>query len=516
MKNKMLENALAYLKKGMSVIPVGVDKKPIIAWQMYQEQLPTEKQVKDWWEKNPFANIGIITGKISGITVVDVEKDGDPSFLPATLIAKTGGGGWHYYYKYAEGIGNKARIRPYVDIRGNGGFVVVPPSKHSSGNRYEWVLKEEMLDFPEELLEIKKEKKDWKKVFDGVGQGSRNDTAAKLFGKLTGMFDAKDWETMVWRLGQEWNRNNTPSMEEDELRAVYESIVKIAMQDKRGVISEDIEIAKISEVAKKYKQKDLKTFPLKINIFDDNLLGGFKEGDLVIISAPTGEGKTSYAQTLTVNLSENKISTLWFTYEVLVSELWRKFQNMGVKEDFISYVPFKHITGKINWIEEMIIKAKSQFKTDVIFIDHLGFLLPSAKKSDRNLSQNYSAYLGSLCRELKSIALNNNIAIVLMVHVRKTDNLNINDIRDSSGIAQEADIVFLLERIKAKTTKTFTPDKLYTNTTKITLAKNRRTGITKIGLLEMINDKFVVNNEERLIKECFGIKDEININKLKF
>src|ERR1035437_3231707 len=102
-KEKMINLALGYLKRGWSVIPCGKDKVPSIPWKEFQTRYATEEEVRSWFEKYPEAQVGIVTGKISGITVVDVEgKDpetgemGDPSFLPQeTMIVSTGGKGLH-------------------------------------------------------------------------------------------------------------------------------------------------------------------------------------------------------------------------------------------------------------------------------------------------------------------------------------------------------------------------------------------------------------------------------------
>ena len=135
----VLEQALSYAKKGLSVIQVGQDKKPIQKWQEFQERIATEDEIRGWYKWLPNSNVGIVTGKISGITVVDVESGGDISKWRETFTVKTGGGGYHLYYKYCEGVRNGARVCELTDIRGDGGYVVAPPSIHQSGNKYEVV-----------------------------------------------------------------------------------------------------------------------------------------------------------------------------------------------------------------------------------------------------------------------------------------------------------------------------------------------------------------------------------------
>ncbi len=97
MNNELLLAALFYLKSGFSVIPVGKDKKPLILWKGFQTRRPTEKEMKTWFQLPNVHGIGIVTGAISGIAVVDVEKGGVINDLPETAMSQTGGGGWHLY-----------------------------------------------------------------------------------------------------------------------------------------------------------------------------------------------------------------------------------------------------------------------------------------------------------------------------------------------------------------------------------------------------------------------------------
>ena len=128
-------------------------KHPVLsAWQKKASTDPA--QVRKWWKKRPTAGVGIATGSASGLLVVDLDDDpskppeehGTPSWKallsehgigPKTYAVKTARG-THLYYGMPEGavIGNRARLRPGIDIRGENGFVVAPPSLHSTGVRY--------------------------------------------------------------------------------------------------------------------------------------------------------------------------------------------------------------------------------------------------------------------------------------------------------------------------------------------------------------------------------------------
>src|SRR3990170_8888798 len=133
-------------KMGYSVIPVNADKKPAIPeWKPYQTKRPTEDELQEWFNNRSKNNIAIVTGTISGIVIVDFDtpeavKLAKEKGFPLTPLVKTGKGD-HAYCKYQEGIRNfqKRDDLPGIDLRGEGGYVVAPPSIHKSGKVYEWV-----------------------------------------------------------------------------------------------------------------------------------------------------------------------------------------------------------------------------------------------------------------------------------------------------------------------------------------------------------------------------------------
>ena len=224
----MLEEALNYLGRA-SIIPVGKDKKPLIGWKEYQTRKPTEDEVREWFNKWPDANIGIVTGKISNLVVVDVESGGSIEGLPDTQKCKTGNGGWHFYYEYVEGIDNSARIRPLTDIRGEGGFVVAPPSVTQyqkngkpQGGKYEWLNHVAVQPLPPIFTQ---KKSNWKEIIvSPIVQGSRNVDFTAIIGGLLSKFPQDDWESMVWHVVQDQNKSQQTPLPLNELRTTFESI----------------------------------------------------------------------------------------------------------------------------------------------------------------------------------------------------------------------------------------------------------------------------------------------------
>lgn len=142
---KMLEAAIEYSKNNLSVIPIGNDKKPLISWKEYQDRRASEEEIKAWYQKYPNANVGIVTGKVSGITVIDCDSpEAIKTFMreykgdtPAVQTPR----GMHFYFKYADGIRNTVKIGNHdMDIRGEGGYVVAPPSINAEGIEYKWII----------------------------------------------------------------------------------------------------------------------------------------------------------------------------------------------------------------------------------------------------------------------------------------------------------------------------------------------------------------------------------------
>jgi hypothetical protein len=102
-------------------------------------------QIDAWWGQWPRANVGVATGVASGVVVLDIDGDdglstlADLPTLPDTWRSRTGRGE-HVWFAHPGGtVGNRVRFRPGLDLRGDGGYVLVPPSRHASGATYAWI-----------------------------------------------------------------------------------------------------------------------------------------------------------------------------------------------------------------------------------------------------------------------------------------------------------------------------------------------------------------------------------------
>lgn len=151
--------ARQYVKWGLSPIPLRAhDKRPLRAWEEFQKRVVTEAEIAAW----QWPNIGIVTGAISGVIVLDADSAEGENIIvlrgvPQTPTVKTAKGK-HRYFKHPGGrVSNFARKLPGLDLRGDGGYVVAPPSVHPSGAVYTWLVSPEECEFapvPDWLMEL--------------------------------------------------------------------------------------------------------------------------------------------------------------------------------------------------------------------------------------------------------------------------------------------------------------------------------------------------------------------------
>ena len=248
--------AMDYRAAGWSVVPLRPrDKRPLIRWEEFQGGLPSEADVVEWQRRWPDANVGIVTGSASRLIVLDIDPKhgGDDSLeqlerrfgrLAATVEARTGGGGRHLYFAHpGYPVRNRAGIRQGVDLRGDGGYVVAPPSVHPSGERYVWRAghspeERQPAPLPGWLLTATSASRsgrsvgDWRKlVRDGVPEGQRNSTIASLTGHLLwhGVDPGVALELML-----AWNRSCCrPPLDDAEVAQVVRSISRLHDQESR-------------------------------------------------------------------------------------------------------------------------------------------------------------------------------------------------------------------------------------------------------------------------------------------
>jgi len=193
-----------------------------------------------WFSDGQLVNIGIRTGPESGILALDVDPchGGDESLkelgpLPDTATVQTGGGGWHSYFKYPDGLNirnSAGKLGPGLDIRGAGGYVVAPPSLHVSGGVYKWLRdpRDSLADLPQSVLDklIDRPTATTDAAVEGhIPKGKRDTVLTSLAGTMRrrGMSG-----TEILAALRETNKRCAPPLAESQLAKIAASIGKKA------------------------------------------------------------------------------------------------------------------------------------------------------------------------------------------------------------------------------------------------------------------------------------------------
>lgn len=160
--NSYLDRILAHAAKGWPVFPCKQDKTPYTK-HGHKDASSDPEQIRAWWATWPDALVGVATGEVSGIWALDIDcKNGakgpetienlveEYGFIPDTYRIETRSGGYHLYFNHVEGLRNSAsKIGPGIDVRADGGYVIVPPSPG-----YRVTLDAPIVDAPQWLIDL--------------------------------------------------------------------------------------------------------------------------------------------------------------------------------------------------------------------------------------------------------------------------------------------------------------------------------------------------------------------------
>jgi hypothetical protein len=210
-------------------------------------------RIDRYWSRWPLANIGVPTGAANGITVLDIDprNGGDHSLivleqqhepLPPTARNRTGSGGEHILFAHIPGVRNSAsKLGAGIDVRGDGGYVVMPPSLHKSGNRYEITCGLPIAAAPDWLVKklVSGQHRGpappeyWRELFEaGAPLGTRDTTLIKMTGYL--LRRGLD-PLLVLDIVQMWNRERfQPPLSEEQVARDVRSICRSELRKMKG------------------------------------------------------------------------------------------------------------------------------------------------------------------------------------------------------------------------------------------------------------------------------------------
>lgn len=508
------EIALNYLNRGFSIFPVNlvkekngkITKKPAVPWKEYINRLPTREEVEVWFGSGKHNGIGVATGEVSGVVVLDVEFGADPKIVEkykSPLSSKTISGGWHFYFRANEELRNAVRIDDeLVDFRGDGGFVVLPPSGIGDNN-YSWHNKTSLVNLPPLPYDIVKylEKKDEglkKPVFDfnqdypypDGNEGARNDTLARVAGSVIMRLPRNQWDVMGWATVVDWNEHHCfPPLSEDEVRATWESIktthnIKNPQQrevDKYQILTGEHVMSEYRKLEAKYGEGITTGIPEIDDYFH------FLPQQLYLVSAPTHQGKTTF----TLNMASKVAS---FGYKVLFASLEQGIFIAPRVESMVGKFPenLSVLTSNELLTVPGIIEAVNgrPQKPELIIIDHLHFVAKDPKKNKTDAIDDMMLLLQNMAKQLE-------IPVVVIAHMRKLNAdraPELDDLRDSSSLSQIPSVIMMIHRKKNDSMDT--DNSFLEKTGRLYIAKNRLGGKTGSEYFELKDSgEFVFGNK---------------------
>lgn len=410
----MLNFALKYLSLGFSIIPLRpCSKEPLINWSEFQKRRASVEEATEWWTKWPDANLGIVTGLVSGVVVVDL--DGPEGLESAkklglrTSVQTITGRGTHLWYRYPNSnVQNAVKVLPGIDIRGDGGFIVAPPSIHETGLRYRWLnngvvnveLKSLLPIFPEGLCTVTtvvtgshtpiKEESWIATALKEMTNGNIDTTLHRICSRLRA--DNYSSSDALFLLRPHAERvGATPGHLEEKIENVwsrYEPNVKKSqtvnasgpltpgigrsVQDGGLVIhapskpeSWDGYKSRLGE--SRNEAESLKTGYPKL---DSMLNGGLKSSRLFTIAARTGVGKTNFLIGIARSLCRGGKKVLLFSTEMPYAQIWERYiATLKAPEEFNRHELYvcDSFAPNLERVEEAI----NEIKPDVFMFDHI-------------------------------------------------------------------------------------------------------------------------------------------------
>lgn len=354
----MIEHALAYARVGMHVFPCNPATKTPFVEHGFRDASTDEAQIREWWGRYPNAMIGYWPGEDSVVIDVDVTEEGGDGFvtlermelkhskLPDTVCSQSPRGGKRYFYRLrskANGSLTKTHIfgpNTCVDIRGSGGYVILPPSTRADGKQYEWltapaegVLFTELLaDLPEWVLDeigrsslTRSSPAPSNEEHVPIYEGSRDSELTSIAGYLRRIGLGQGEIENALRLTNE--TRCIPPLADEQISKIARSVCRYAPQPP-------------SVKSKRVVQEDVERLLREENI---SVLHNMLTGELEIQGMPAGYSSENAVNTLPVYLSDA------FAKQGRSITSARMTEYLGVIADRNRYNPLEDLFSYVEW-----------------------------------------------------------------------------------------------------------------------------------------------------------------------
>jgi hypothetical protein len=479
--SRMLEAALRYARLGLAVIPLH-GKRPF--FQDWPDKATSDRtRIERWWTQEPEANVGIATGRKSNLFVVDIDVRGggqdsveewihDHGQLPETWTDLTGGGGTHLFFRYPSfSVKNFTALCPGIDIRGDGGQVVAPPSIHpDTHNEYSWdgmaeLEDQQLAEAPLWLLELLKPKDVVPSGKKGVAQvdvriptGTRHKTLLSMAGFLRRMgLTAEEIYPSLWAVNQA--RCDEPEPQ-GTIRAIADGVMRYQPGD-QNLFKVSTQLWRMTRAVEydRARERDAMTpidglsmvrqnFSSPKCIIEDLLYTG-----LTIVAGRPKSGKSWLALQIAINVGTGTpfmgMRTIarpgrvaFWALEESPERTSGRLKRLTVEMPELQHLEFLYqapplLAGGLAVLDRHI----AGVKPELVIIDTLLAIVQSGEKRDV-MRQDYKEI-----DVLRRLAIKHDCAILLVHHLSKREGgAGLDNVAGSTGVTAAADAVWTMKR----------------------------------------------------------------------
>lgn len=502
--------AVRYAQHGWHVFPlIPRDKHPLIAkGGGFLSATADVDAVSEWWRANPSANIGLWPGQ-SGLVVIDLDgPEGEQNAAALgilehrTLECRTGrdDGGRHLYFKRPDFSVSNGKIGKKIDVRGDAGYVILPPSIHPTGRRYEWNGRvEEIQELPAAVVELLQRAQiasveNARVGGDGpardiafeesIDQGGRNNTLTRYAGRLLAKGHELDEvlvivsalnekkckpplpqheiNVMVSGLAAREAKKNAPvsglAVDVDQPRRPLATIRTEQIARARALLSRDV------SQAPRWAWRDV-----------DALTGPMMPGELVTVGARTNNGKSTLLMSQMDAFAAAKTSVLYVPLEIdpevnrlrwaawklqldvryAIQQNWSKLPE-GAQEAIDGVIEEQEHDPHINFVDDRRVTMSNLFAAcrqgreesdcKVIMLDHF-------HRMEFGDAKNHRVNATEVARDLKDMARELGVVMVAAGQLNQSsDPLDkaippqLSRLKETAGLAEESDVVLMLSR----------------------------------------------------------------------
>lgn len=443
----------------------GKSKKKVIfprgGWAQYQKKFATRGEIENF-ESRGSEMIGLITGKLSGIVVIDVDEEHSKkyNFLQKTpmRVKSSLSGGIHYYFKWDDDLdeyGNATKIMGYpMDYRGRGGLVFAPGStvKKLDGTlgTYDFIGEMDLSNFdrdslpelPDEIvMNLSEEKKQHSEdnflevkgsgvVLPEIHEGNRNSESVRVIGAILSKSDPDIWEGVIWPAIRIWNHEKVrPPQSDVALRASFNQIVAREYKKRDDEVIFNLEEkTDFHEILKQQMSEQVVDTFLTGYKNVDEVTGGFRYRNSYLVAGLEKSGKSSWLMTMLQWKLNNGSQVGYVNTEMPILEFsrrmtayWKEIEYSSVTDEMVTswsekfankfyYLGVESLTDQEKMISDISLFIN---KIDCLVFDNItswGLKLVKGKESYQ--------VTADLISQLDKLTKQNPVVTLMVMHVR--------------------------------------------------------------------------------------------------